>query len=104
MCADSLVGVPSTSVLPRWYVKTKTTMTTTGHSVKKKKSAGPVTPKHAYVLDPAKSEWADYASVQAYSGKELTRNSAGNTRPQSSQLAEPLWTDLAERVELVRAS
>ena len=24
---------------------------------------------------------------------ELTRNSLGNTRPQSSQLAEPLWTD-----------
>ena len=24
---------------------------------------------------------------------ELTRNSSGNTWPQSSQLAEPLWTD-----------
>ena len=24
---------------------------------------------------------------------ELTRNSSGNIRPQSSQLAEPLWTD-----------
>ena len=24
---------------------------------------------------------------------ELTRNSSGRTRPQSSQLAEPLWTD-----------
>ena len=27
------------------------------------------------------------------SENELTRNSSGNTRPQSSQLAEPLWTD-----------
>ena len=27
------------------------------------------------------------------SGNELTRNSSGNTRPQSSQFAEPLWTD-----------
>ena len=27
------------------------------------------------------------------SGHELTRNSSGNTRSQSSQLAEPLWTD-----------
>ena len=27
------------------------------------------------------------------SGHELTRNSSGNTRLQSSQLAEPLWTD-----------
>ena len=56
-----------------------------------------VTPKHAYTLDPSKSEWADYAAVQAecgnLSGNELTRNSSGNTRLQSSQLAEPLWTD-----------
>ena len=27
------------------------------------------------------------------SGNELTRNLSGNIRPQSSQLAEPLWTD-----------
>ena len=27
------------------------------------------------------------------SGYGLTRNSSGDTRPQSSQLAEPLWTD-----------
>ena len=44
-----------------------------------------------------KSEWADYAAVQAkcgnLSGNELTRNSSGKTRPHSSQLAEPLWTD-----------
>ena len=31
--------------------------------------------------------------VGTYQGKELTRNSSGNTRPQSSQLAVPLWTD-----------
>ena len=40
---------------------------------------------------------ADYSAVQAQcgnlSGNELTRNSSRNTRPQSSQLAEPLWTD-----------
>ena len=56
-----------------------------------------VTPKHAYALDPSKSEWADFAVVQAecrnLSGNELTRNLSGNTRSQSSQLAEPLWTD-----------
>ena len=44
-----------------------------------------------------KSEWVDYATVQALSGNlsgnELTRNSSGNSWPQSSQLAEPLWTD-----------
>ena len=56
-----------------------------------------VTPKHAYTLDPSKSEWADYSAVQAECGNlsrnELTRNSRGNTRSGSSQLAEPLWTD-----------
>ena len=44
-----------------------------------------------------KSEWADYTAVQAdcgnLSGNKLTRISSGNTRPQSSQLTEPLWSD-----------
>ena len=52
---------------------------------------------HAHTLDQTKSEWADYAAVEAdcgnLSGNELTRNSSGNTRLKSSQLAEPLWTD-----------
>ena len=67
-----------------------------------------VTPKHAYILDPTKWEWVDYAAIQAWcgnlSGNELTRNSSGNTRSQSSQLVEPLWTDPGQRVELVCAS
>ena len=33
-------------------------------------------------------------SVGNLLGNELTRNSSGKTRPWSSQLAEPLWTDL----------
>ena len=56
-----------------------------------------VTPKHAYTHDPSKSECADYAAVQAecgnLSGNEPTCSSSGNTRSQSSQLAEPPWTD-----------
>ena len=56
-----------------------------------------LTPEHAYTLDPTKSERADYAAVQAQrgnlSGNKLTRNLSGNIRPQSCQLAEPLWTD-----------
>ena len=56
-----------------------------------------VTLKYAYTLNSTKSEGADNAAVQAQcenlSGNELTLNSSGNTRPQSSQLAEPLWTD-----------
>ena len=31
--------------------------------------------------------------IENLSGNELTRNSSGNTRPQPSHLAEPLWTD-----------
>ena len=56
-----------------------------------------VTPKHAYTLDPTKLEWVDYVAVQAQcgslSGNELTCSLSGNIWPQSSQLAEPLWTD-----------
>ena len=56
-----------------------------------------VTPKHTYTLDPTKSEWYDYAAVQALcgnlSGNQLTRNLSGNIQPQSSQLTEPLCTD-----------
>ena len=51
----------------------------------------------AYTFDPSKSEWAGYAALQAQFGNlygnEPTRNSSGNTRSQSSQLAEPVWTD-----------
>ena len=54
-----------------------------------------MTAKHASTLDPTKSEWADSAvqacGVGTYLGNELTRNSSGNTRPQSSRLAELLW-------------
>ena len=50
-----------------------------------------------------KLEWADYAAAQAECGNllgnELTHNSSENTRLQLSQLTEPLWTDLAYRVE-----
>ena len=56
-----------------------------------------VTSKHTYTLDPTKLELADYTVVQALceslSGNELINNLPGNTQPQLSQLAEPLWTD-----------
>ena len=90
MCADSYSVSVAPSVLPQWHVKDL------GHSAKK--CRWQVIPKHAYTLDPTNSEWADYTAVQAYcgnlSGNELTRNLSGNTRSQSSQLAEPPWTDL----------
>ena len=83
----TLLRVRFTPVLPQWHVKDP------GHFAKRWQ----VTPKHAYTFDPTKSEWADHAAFRAkcgnLSGNELTRNSSGNTRSQSSQLAEPLRTD-----------
>ena len=50
-----------------------------------------------HTLDPLKLEWADYVAVKAkcgnLSGNKLTCNLSGNIQSQSSQLAEPLWTD-----------
>ena len=59
--------------------------------------SGPRLSPSANTLSLQHSEWAGYAAVQAkcgnQSGNELTRNSSGNILSQSSQLAEPLWTD-----------
>ena len=83
-----LSGVRSTPVLPQWHVKDP------GHSAK---SAGGRLHLNTHTLDPSKSEWAGYAAAQAecgnLSGNELTRNSSGISRSQSSRLAEPLQTD-----------
>ena len=68
-----------------------------------------VTSKHAYTLDPTKSRSGltmllSTHSVRILSGNERTRNSSGNIRSQSSKLAETLWTDHGQRVELLCAS
>ena len=56
-----------------------------------------VTPKHAYTLYSTKLEWATMPlskhSVRI-SRNEPTYNLLGNIQLQSSQLTEPLWTDL----------
>ena len=82
LCVNSyLVSVPPPPPLRKWHVK---------------KPRWQVTPNQAYTFDPSKSEWADYATVQAecgnLSGNELTCNLSGNTQSQLSQLAGPLWT------------
>ena len=44
-------------------------------------------------------------SVGTHQQNGPTHKSSGNARPQSSQLAEPLWTHLwPKRVEMVRAN
>ena len=64
-----------------------------------------VTLNHTYTLGPEKSEWADYA-VKAQCGnlfgKRAHTQLIWDTRPQLSQLAEPLWIDPGlKKVELV---
>ena len=78
-------------VLPQWHVRS---------SAFRQMCRWQVTPKHAYSLNPAKSEWVDYAvqaNVRTYltssHANKLTRYLLGNARPQTSQLAEPSWTD-----------
>ena len=76
-------------VVPQWHVKDR------GHSVK---NAGgrlhlnthtPLTHRSRSGLTMPLCR----QSVGKLSGNDLTRNSSGNTRTQSSQPAEPLWTN-----------
>ena len=81
-----ILSVLSTPALPQWHVKDL------GHSAK---TAGgrlhlnTITQQSRSGLTVPLSR-----HNMGNSGKELTRNSLENGRPQSSQLAEPLWTDL----------
>ena len=84
-----LFSVRSTPLLPQWHVKDP------GHFAK---SAGgrlhlnthtPLTQRSRSGLTMPLSRH----SVGTLSGNELTCNSSGNTRSQSFQLAEPLWTN-----------
>ena len=81
-------GVRSTPVLPQWHVKDP------GHSAK---SAGGMIHINTHTPLSQRSRsgptMLSRYSVETHQGNDPAGNSAGNTRPQSSQLAEPLWTD-----------
>ena len=83
-----LFGVRSVPVSPQWHVQDP------GHSWK---SAGGSL--HLNVHTPLTQRSRSgltmlfMHNVGTYQGNELTRYSSGNTRPQSSQLVETLWTD-----------
>ena len=87
LCAD-LFRALSTPMLPQWHVKDP------GHSAKS--VGGRLHLSMHTPLTPVKSEWADChcpGSVGTY--RETSSGSLPlNIRPQSSQLAEPLWTGL----------
>ena len=57
LCADSYSVSVQPPVLPQGHVKDPASFC--------QKCRWQVTPKHAHNLDPTKSEWADYAAVQA---------------------------------------
>ena len=86
-------------MIPQWHGKDPS------HSAKS--AGGRFHLLNAYALNP-KSEWVDYTAVQAscgtLSGNELTLNLSWNIRPQSSQLAEPLWIDPGIKSGIVCAS
>ena len=88
LCADSYSVSRSTPVLPQWHVKAP------GHSAK---SAGGRLDlnMHTPLTNRSRSGLTMPLTRQCgnLSGNELTCNSPGNTRSQSSQLSEPLWTD-----------
>ena len=83
-----LFGVRSTPVLPQWHVKDP------GHSAKS--ASGRL---HLNTHTPLTQRSRSGLTMplcrhsENLSGNKLTRNLSGNIRPQSSQLAEPLWTD-----------
>ena len=79
MCADSYsLSVPPPKVLPQWHEKDP------GHSAN---SAGGRLHINAHTLLTQRSRSGNLSK------NELTRNLSGKIRLQSSQLAEPLWTD-----------
>ena len=87
LCADSY----SVSVLPRF---TSVARKGPGHSVKS--ADGRIHPKHAHTLNLIGRSWLTMLSrhsVGIYEGNGHTHGSSENSRPQSSQLAKPLWTD-----------
>ena len=95
----TLIRCPFQPVLPQLHVKDP------GHSAE---SAGGRLHlnTHTPLAKRSRSELTMLSknSVAIYQGNELTRNSSGNTRSQSSQLAEPLWTDPGVKSGIVCAS
>ena len=81
LCADCLFGVRSTPVLPLGHVKDR------GHSVKSANGR-----LHLNTHTPFTQRCRSGLTV-SLSRHSVGHSLSGNIRPQSSQLAEPLWTD-----------
>ena len=83
-----LLGVHSTPILPQWHVKDPV------HSAK---SAGGRLHLNTHTsltqLSLSGLTTLSRHTTGTSQRNQLTRNSSGIARPQSSQLAEPMWTD-----------
>ena len=89
LCVLTLIRCPFHPMLPQWHVKGP------GHSAKG--AGGMLHPNtHTPLTQRCRGGLTMLSrhSVGSSQGSELTRFSSGNARPQFSQLAEPLWTDL----------
>ena len=95
LCADSYsVSVPHThthtpSVLPQWHVKDP------GRSAKSTGGRLHLN-THTPLTEPSRSGLTRLLSghsVGTFFRNELTRVLSGNIQPQTSQIAEPLWSD-----------
>ena len=84
-----LFGVHSTPMLPQWHVKDTDHSATSAGGRLHLKTYTPLTRRcRSGLIMPLSRH-----SMGNLSGNELTCNLSGNTHPQSSQLAKPLWTD-----------
>ena len=88
LCAD-LFGVRSTPVLPQWHIEDPGLSAKSSDDRLQINTHPPLTQRSRSGLIMPLSRH----SVGNLSGNKLTRNLSGNIQPQSSQFAEPLWTD-----------
>ena len=80
-------SVCATPVLPQWHIKDP------GHSAKSAGGRLHLNTHTSFTHQSQSGLTMLLSSCGNLSGNKPTRNSSGNTRSQSSQLAEPLWTD-----------
>ena len=88
LCAD-LFGVRSTPVLPQWNIEDPGLSAKSSDGRLQINTHPPLTQRSRSGLIMPLSRH----SVGNLSGNELTRNLSGNIQPQSSQFAEPPWSD-----------
>ena len=88
LCADSYSVFVPPSLLPQWHVKDPGHSSNSASGRLNLNTHAPLTQRSRSGLTMLSKQ-----NIGFYQGHELTRNSSGSTRLQSSQLALPLWTE-----------